>query len=127
MIEYHSYRLCSYIVIYIYRERERERERERQRETERDRERQRERQRETETDRDRDRDRQTDRERQRQTETERRYSNVQACFFIGNFLLRIFALEGFVNRAFTKPSREKIRSKRFSIKNMFGLCYTFST
>ena len=25
-----------------------------------------------------------------------RYNKVQACFFSGNFLLRIFALEGFV-------------------------------
>ena len=30
------------------------------------------------------------------------------------------------NRALTKPSRAKIRSKMFPLKNMLGLCYTFS-
>ena len=66
-------------------------------------------------------------------------------FFSGNVLLRIFALGGFVkayknmtyfiiklrfvgisqaNRALTKPSRAKIRSKTFPLKNMLGLCYT---
>ena len=30
-------------------------------------------------------------------------------------------------QALTKPSRAKIRSKRFPIQNMLGLCYTFST
>ena len=30
-------------------------------------------------------------------------------------------------QALTKPSRAKIRSKRFPIQDMLGLCYTFST
>ena len=47
-------------------------------------------------------------------------------FSSGNFLLRIFALEGFV-KALMKPLRAKIWSKKFPLENMLGLCYTFST
>ena len=46
-----------------------------------------------------------------------------------NYYLLVFFYTStyiYILAALTKPSRAKIRSKRFPIKNMLGLCYTLS-
>ena len=64
------------------------------------------------------------------------FFNCQCCLLLKNkclqlrlatFLQKAFTVLDTISLALTKPSRAKIRSKKFPLKNMLGLCYTFST